>query len=169
MHQSNSHPIKITGSTQISPPPCKGFTLLEILIAVAIIGIMVSISIPAYSHYIQKAKIVRCIAEIKLIETNISSFYSDYEEYPDTLDSLRTDTSRDPWGNPYMYLKIEGSGIKGKGPFRKDRFLNPLNGDYDLYSMGADGLSSLPLSSSKSLDDIVRANNGYFVGLASDF
>ena len=58
---------------------------------------------------------------------------------------------------------------KGKGGFRKDRFLVPINTDFDLYSMGADGASVGPLTSAVSRDDIVRANDGGFVGLASDF
>ena len=73
----------------------------------------------------------------------------------------------DPWGHPYQYLKIEGS--KGKGDVRKDHTLNPINSDFDLYSMGRDGVSRTQISNKDSLDDIIRANDGGFVGLASDF
>jgi general secretion pathway protein G len=59
--------------------------------------------------------------------------------------------------------------VKGKGPLRKDGKLNPLNTDYDLYSVGADGLSAGPLTAMQSRDDIVRANNGAFVGLGEDY
>ncbi len=45
----------------------------------------------------------------------------------------------------------------------------PINSDYDLWSSGKDGASSPPLTAKPSRDDIVRANNGRFVGLASDF
>ena len=45
----------------------------------------------------------------------------------------------------------------------------PLNTDYDLYSMGRDGKSKTPLTASESHDDIVRALDGEFVGLASEF
>ena len=72
----------------------------------------------------------------------------------------------DPWGNPYQYLPIAGTG---KGGFRKDRFLVPINSDYDLYSMGADGASQAPLTAKTSQDDIVRANDGGFIGLASKY
>ena len=49
---------------------------------------------------------------------------------------------------------------------RKDRFLVPINSCYDLYSMGKDGQSVPPLTAKASWDDIVRANDGAFVGLA---
>jgi general secretion pathway protein G len=52
---------------------------------------------------------------------------------------------------------------------RKDRFLVPLNTDFDLYSVGRDGESVPPLSAAKSRDDVVRAANGAFIGLASKF
>jgi len=52
--------------------------------------------------------------------------------------------------------------------FLKVRKLNPLNTDFDLYSMGSDGDSKGPLSAKASRDDIVRANNGDFIGRSED-
>ena len=57
----------------------------------------------------------------------------------------------------------------GKGGARKDHALNPLNTDYDLYSSGADGQSKPQITQKLSLDDVIRASNGAYVGLASDF
>lgn len=64
-----------------------------------------------------------------------------------------------------------GGAGAGGGPTqpRKDRFLVPINSDFDLYSMGKDGESVAPLNAAKSRDDVVRAANGAFVGLASKF
>lgn len=73
----------------------------------------------------------------------------------------------DPWGHPYQYLDITKQ--KGKGKVRRDKSLNPINSDYDLYSMGKDGQSSYPITAKASLDDIIRARNGQFVGLASTY
>ncbi len=78
-------------------------------------------------------------------------------------------TPRDPWGNPFQYLKIEGRNTKGVGKLRKDRGLVPVNSDFDLYSKGRDGKSQSPFTSKASQDDIVRANNGRFIGLVSDY
>jgi general secretion pathway protein G len=52
---------------------------------------------------------------------------------------------------------------------RRDRFLVPINSDYDLYSMGADGRTATPLTASMSRDDIVRAGDGSFIGPASGY
>jgi general secretion pathway protein G len=56
-----------------------------------------------------------------------------------------------------------------RGQMRKDRNLVPINTDFDLYSMGKDGETVMPLTTPKSQDDIVRASNGAFVGLGSDY
>ena len=44
-----------------------------------------------------------------------------------------------------------------------------MNSDFDLYSVGNDGDSESPLSAKASRDDIVRANNGAFIGLGEDY
>ena len=90
---------------------------------------------------------------------------------PDSLDDIGWGNRLDPWGSPYQYLKFkrnkQGKVIPGQA--RKDRFLVPLNSAYDLYSMGADGDSKGPLTAKASRDDVLRAGDGAFVGLASDF
>jgi general secretion pathway protein G len=55
------------------------------------------------------------------------------------------------------------------GQVRKDRNLVPINSRYDLYSMGADGRSVPPLTAQESRDDIIRANDGGYVGLAAGY
>ena len=58
---------------------------------------------------------------------------------------------------------------KDKGKPRKDHFLVPVNSDFNLYSMGADGQTQTPFTAARARDDIVRANDGGYVGLASDY
>ena len=50
-----------------------------------------------------------------------------------------------------------------------DHQLHPINCDYDLYSVGKDGKSEAPLTAKVSQDDIIRANNGGYVGLVSNY
>jgi general secretion pathway protein G len=45
----------------------------------------------------------------------------------------------------------------------------PLNTDYDLFSLGPDGLTSVSLGTNVGLDDVIRANNGGFFGPASEY
>ena len=74
---------------------------------------------------------------------------------------------KDPWGTPYQYISHDDK--KGKGKWRKDHNIVPINSDFDLWSNGKDGQSSAPLTAKHSRDDILRASNGRFIGLASDF
>jgi general secretion pathway protein G len=62
-----------------------------------------------------------------------------------------------------------GGSTCGSGKPRKDHFLHPINSDFDIYSMGRDGDTVAPLTANKSHDDIIRANDGGFYGLAANF
>ncbi|MCI1277793.1 MAG: prepilin-type N-terminal cleavage/methylation domain-containing protein [Nitrospira sp.] len=206
----------------------QGFTIIELMIAVTIVGALAGLAIPNYLNYLDKARLARCIAEIRYIERVIDSYEAANELLPNTLAEVGAGEMVDPWGNPYAYLNIaaltlpgSGSGggsggtggsggaggsggggggggsvpasstsggkktsywfeptsayaanSSGGGPPshpRKDRFLHPINSDYDLYSMGKDGESMEPLTARKSHDDVIRANDGSFVGLAVEF
>lgn len=149
-------------------PRCEqGFTLMEILIAMAIVGLLLGIGVPAYQDYFKKIETATAIADITSIGVVLDDYRLDKKGLPETLDAIDMGGLRDPWGNPYQYLNIMTT--KGKGKVRKDHNLVPLNTDYDLYSMGPDGKSVSPLTAKASRDDIVRANDGRFVGLASDY
>lgn len=150
-------------------PGSPGFTLMELVITLAIVAVLSAISLPAYNAYIERARTRTAILDIRRLETTIEAYELQWEVYPPSLTEVDAANMRDPWGNPYQYLRIKGGGLKGKGMLRKDKFLNPLNSDFDLYSKGPDGASQLPLTSPVSQDDIVRANNGGFVGKAEDF
>ncbi len=211
----------------------QGFTIIELIIAVTIVGALAGLAIPAYLGYLDKARLARCIAEIRYIERAIDSYEAAYDSFPNTLAEVGAGEIVDPWGNPYEYLNIAaltlpgggggngnaggnggggnaggngggggagggggngngggngggnktsywfepdsayaaqgGGGNASKGKPRKDRLLHPINSDYDLYSMGKDGESVEPLTAKKSHDDVIRANDGSFVGLAAEF
>jgi general secretion pathway protein G len=137
------------------------------MIVTAIIGTLSAIAVPSYIGYRQRAFDLNAILEIKQIEKEISLFQIDTGDLPDSLADIGLDTLSDPWGNPYQYLNFDT--VKGKGKMRKDHNLVPVNTDYDLYSMGPDGASSSPFTAKSSRDDIVRANNGQYIGPVSDY
>lgn len=147
------------------------FTLIEVLLIVAIVGTLAALVIPGYTNLLEKARINQAISDIVKISRELDEFLQDNGTLPETLTELIQETKLlnliDPWGNPYQYLVILGkknSEVQGK--WRKDRFLVPLNSDFDLYSMGKDEESRPPLTARASWDDIVRANDGGFIGLA---
>ena len=148
----------------------QALTLVELLLAIAILATLGAIAVPMYDGYIDKARNSAAIAGLREIEAGILRFQIERGGPPDTLAEAGIPTKLDPWGHPYQYLKLQGVDKKDlKGNWRRDRFINPLNTDFDLYSMGKDGESKPPLTTKVSHDDIVRANNGAFVGLASEY
>ena len=146
-----------------------GFTLLEILVIVAILGILASSAIAIYQNYKTKAKNSAAIAQVTNLSMALTSYRAEQGVYPDDLSQIPGGTQLDPWQQPLQYLNIENGDSNWHGKCRKDRKLNPLNTDFDLYSIGADGKTASPLTAKASQDDIVRANNGSFVGLGADY
>ena len=145
----------------------EGFTILELLTVIAIVGALSAIAIPAYTNYIEKAKETRAIADILTLEKDIEAYEIINETLPDSLDDVGRGSFEDPWGNPYRYLNF--TKTQGTGKMRKDRFMVPINTFYDLYSMGKDGKSSSPLTARSSYDDIIRANDGGYIGPAYSY
>lgn len=147
-----------------------GFTLLELMFALAVAIVLMSIAVPSYISYVDKSKNTTAIADINLIQSNIERFYTETFQYPATLADISIpNNGKDPWGNAYVYLNIVDGGPGIKSQVRKDRKLNPINRLYDLYSMGKNGVTKTQITQKDSLDDIILARDGSFVGIASDF
>jgi general secretion pathway protein G len=147
----------------------KGFGLLELMVTLVIASLLVSLAVPAYEMYAQRAKVSAAVGEIAELSLAIEQFrLRNDDRIPLSLDELGVDVPRDPWGREYRFLNIPSTG-NNKDGVRKDGRLNPLNSDFDLYSLGKDGASASPLSAKESRDDIVRANNGAFIGLGEDY
>jgi general secretion pathway protein G len=147
----------------------RGLTLIELLVVIAILGTLGGIAIPMYSNQIEKARIVKAIAEIAIISKEIAAYDGEESDnfLPNTLDDIGRGNLLDPWDNPYEYLNYANTNnYQGA---RKDQFMKPLNSDYDLYSKGKDGESIKNLNAPVSQDDVIRANDGRFLGLASEY
>jgi general secretion pathway protein G len=146
----------------------KAMTLIELMIVVAIIGSLAAIASIGYREFVERARIARAVTEIKQIALMLQIYNLDYRTYPASLSALGVTIPPDPWGHPYQYLPIDFDPPPKKGKIRRDKNLNPLNSDYDLYSMGPDGQTQNQLTAAKARDDIVRANNGAFIGVAAN-
>jgi general secretion pathway protein G len=139
---------------------------VEVFVAMSIIALLAALAIPLYIGYIHRARIGVAVGDIGTIARAAVSHHAEANAFPDSLADIGLDDMLDPWGNPYRYLRIATANM---GQMRKDRFLVPINTDFDLYSMGRDGKTSAPITAQSSHDDVLRADDGRFIGLAIDY
>src|SRR5690606_26663219 len=120
----------------------RGFTLIEIMVVVVILGILAALVVPQIMSRPDQAKVTVARNDIKAISAALDMYKLDNYAYPSTLQGLEALVSKpsgsppprnwnpdgylkrlpiDPWGNPYQYL---APGTRGA---------------FDLYSLGADG------------------------------
>ena len=120
----------------------KGFTLIEVMVVVVILGILAAVVVPRVMDRPDQARITKVQNDIRAMESALNLYRLDNFNYPTTEQGLRAlverpsgdvarnwrsggyidRLQRDPWGNEYQYLR----------PGRDER-------DFDLYSLGADG------------------------------
>jgi general secretion pathway protein G len=143
-----------------------GYTLIEVMIVMGIIGIAASLAYPSYLKYFDNLDTATVEADFQTIDQKMALYFASYGTYPPDLAAIGMDKN-DPWGEPYQYLNM--ALADGNGAKRKDHNQVPINSDYDLYSKGPDGKSASPLTAAISQDDIIRANNGGYIGVASDY
>lgn len=65
-----------------------GFTLIELMVVMAIIATLLSVTMPRYFHNVDKSKEVALRADLKVMREAIDKYYGDNTQYPDTLDDL---------------------------------------------------------------------------------
>ena len=156
-----------TEAKTASSAAMKGLTLVELAVVITIIALLATVAVPSYRDYIDRKDIAIARVDIDGIEQAISRFNVSQGRLPDSLAEIGMNGLLDPWGRPYEFLNH--SNVRGNGSFRKFKGEVPLNSDYDLYSTGKDGASAGPLTAAASRDDIVRAANGAFIGMAADY
>jgi general secretion pathway protein G len=144
----------------------RGFSLVELVVTVGVMATLVGIAIPVYSTYVEQSNIAKAAGDIAIVQNRIEKHLLNTGALPASLADLEEPNFLDPWGRPYEYGNYD---LILPGHRRKDHFLVPLNTSFDLYSKGKDGQSSPAITASGSRDDIVRANDGNYIGLASDY
>lgn len=122
-------------------PASAGFTLLEIMVVVVILGILAALVAPNVIRRIDDANVTKVKQDIRALETALNLYRMDNFRYPTTEQGLQAlvkqpndpnirnwkpggyvrSLQKDPWGNNYAYIS---PGTRG--------------GDYDIYTLGAD-------------------------------
>jgi general secretion pathway protein G len=122
----------------------KGFTLIEVMVVVVILGVLAALVVPKIMSRPDEARLVKAKQDIRAIEAALKLYRLDNYNYPSTDQGLEALVTRptgmpeprqwkdggyldavpkDPWGFPYAYLSPG------------------LHGEFDLWSQGADGQS----------------------------
>jgi len=143
-----------------------GFTLIELLLALVILAVLVAIALPSYKQYHDRAMVAQAVNDIAGMNLRLRDYITQNHMAAPDLAAIGAAGKLDPWGHVYVYADL---AVVGVGGARKDKNLVPINTDFDLYSKGQDGDSKLPLTAPQSRDDVILANDGKFIGLASDY
>jgi len=118
-----------------------GFTLIEVMVVVIILGILAAVVVPNIMDKPDQARITKAKQDIRALESSLNMYKLDNFVYPNTDQGLQALVQKpsgspdpknwkqylkrlpnDPWGNPYQYL-------------------NPgIQGDIDIFTLGADGV-----------------------------
>ena len=98
-----------------------GFTLIEILIVIVIMGLLISLVAPAMFSKVSSSQRKTSMAQMQMLSTALDTYRLDVGTYPDDLEELRKserpgwdgpylprDIPADPWGNPYVYEVTKG-------------------------------------------------------------
>ena len=162
-----THAVHRRGASPRRDRRTRGFTLLELVFAVAVVAVLSILAAGQFTRYVDRSKSAAARADIAMLEMVILRYRTDHGTLPDSLADVGRGAMLDPWQRPYHYTRL--AGIPGKGKARKDKRLNPLNSDYDLFSAGRDGVFKPQVSQKDSLDDVIRARDGGYIGPAADF
>ena len=141
--------------------------MLEVMLVVGIGAVLAAIAIPSYERYIERTRVVQAVIDIGGISAAIARYETDNRAFPDSLADVGAGAMRDPWGMPYQYVNHDEKASRGQ--WRRDKNIVPINTDFDVFSLGKDQQSKPQLTFKTSRDDVVRANNGRFIGLASEY
>jgi general secretion pathway protein G len=158
---------KKTGGNRKSLLPLRsqnqGFTLIELVTVVILMGFLALMAFFAYRKYVYKAQVITAVSDIAAMEKVIYGYTIDYSgDYPPDLSAVDYGGLKDPWGNVYVYQLDLTLAPRTKGGVN-------INTDYDLYSLGRDGTSAPDVTAPVSLDDVIRAEDGQYKGRAEQY
>jgi general secretion pathway protein G len=146
-------------SQQVAVTGCRGFTLVELIVVMAVLGVLAMMAMPSLKEYIKVTKINACASDLRIIDKAVTAYYIERNVFPVQLSDVGYGSHMDPWKRQYEYknLSITGNPLM-------DSAGEVLNHDYDLYCTGEDGASIPAFGDPANEDDVVRANDGFYIG-----
>ncbi|MBV61136.1 type II secretion system major pseudopilin GspG [Abyssibacter profundi] len=119
-----------------------GFTLIEVMVVVVILGILAAVAVPRIMDNPDKARAAKARQDVRAIEAALDMYRLDNYHYPSTQQGLEA-LVRQPSGEPPARNWKEGGYLRSvpKDPWGNDYlYLSPgSKSDIDVYSLGADG------------------------------
>jgi general secretion pathway protein G len=124
-----------------------GFTLIEIMVVIVILGILAGLLVPRIIGRPEEAKQLKAKIQIEGLETALSLYKLDNGNYPDTEQGLQALIEKPETGQSAGKWHKGGYLEKGRVPLdpwgNEFVYLSPgMHGDYDIISYGADGVPS---------------------------
>lgn len=110
----------------------RGFTLLEIMVVIAIIGMLATAVSVSVMSYMKKAKIKTCKIQLNTLSQALNQYYLDQNNYPDSLEDLTKGSDamikekqlKDPWGQDFVYNSTASGDsdftLCSKGPDKRE-------------------------------------------------
>ena len=132
------------GRRRFSLAPCRGFTFVEIMLVVIIIGVMAAMVLPRFAGRTQQARIARAKADIASIGLALDLNELDLGQYPSALAELvaksapsgLTQEQQSQWNGPYLKKGLPKDSWGREYQYTRD---SQHGQDYDIYSLGPDG------------------------------
>lgn len=120
----------------------KGFTFVELVVSIAILGILAMVAVPAYMIYTKRAAIRTTESNLEAVKTTLMSYHSDVGDYPKALEDL-VDRPKDvparKWNGPYFDKGVPKDGWNHELEYQVTK---GAKHPYELFSWGPAGVDS---------------------------
>lgn len=122
----------------------QGFTLIEILIAIALVAIMMGVAGPAFLKYLERGRVRAAQAQLRSLKTSIEQYYADIGQFPEALNELIKGPSNEELRSRWINAYLDGKDVPVDPWGQKYHYKVNTEGEehpYELYSTGPKGRS----------------------------